>query len=92
MIGRRCCEGEVSEQARKLREVRRAALARGHPNLFLSGFRPKLRQQLTSKNEISFMTFVGSEMKRLRGGASKVWGWARQRLGVGQGAGPGQGG
>ena len=28
VIGRRCCEGEVSEQARKLREVRRAALAR----------------------------------------------------------------
>ena len=28
MIGRRCCEGKVSEQARKLREVRKAALAR----------------------------------------------------------------
>ena len=37
MIGRRCCEGQVSEQARKLREVRRAAfgpIVEGHLILF----------------------------------------------------------
>ena len=49
-----------------------------HPNLFLLGFRPKLRQQSTSKNLFSFMTFVGSESqnnwgvgRRFQGGCQR---------------------
>ena len=63
------------------------AVQGGKANLFLLGFRPKLRQQPTSNNLFSFMMLVGSESQRNWGEAvsGRVAVAARsQRGGLGQ--------